>query len=143
MLFRSLNSSDSKFDQHLSDICQQYQPHLAFDAVAGSLTMKVLEAMPSHSKVIVYGGLSYKPVQANPGQLIFQDKSIIGFLLSTWLRRKNIIQSLKIWQRAQKLLTTDLKSKIRGHYPLSEVQKAIKEYQKQMTDGKCLLRSEH
>jgi len=137
-----LDSSDSHFDQQLADACKQHQPHLAFDAVSGPLTLQVLGAMPSYSKVTVYGNLSYEPAQADPGQLIFQDKSIDGFWLTTWLGRKSFIQNLKLWQRAQKLLATDLKSEIRSQYPLSEVQNAIKEYQSQMTGGKFLLRPE-
>lgn len=134
-----LDSSDSHFVQELSDACKEHQAHLAFDAVSGPLTMQVLGAMPPHSKVTVYGGLSSEPALADPGQLIFQDKSINGFWLTSWLGEKNFIQSLMIWQRVQKLLGSDLKSEIRNRYPLSEVQKAIKEYQKEMTGGKCLL----
>src|SRR5262245_6236565 len=33
-----LNSNDADFPQHLHDICQRFQPHIAFDAVAGALT---------------------------------------------------------------------------------------------------------
>jgi NADPH2:quinone reductase len=134
-----LNSSDTNFSQHLREICQQYQSHLAFDAVAGPLTSQLLKAMPSHSKVIVYGGLSYEPAQADPGQLIFEGKSIEGFWLTTWLSKKNFLQSLAMWQRAQKLITNDLKSEIRKQYRLNEVQNAIKEYRTQMTGGKILL----
>ncbi len=135
-----LNSSDPNFSQHLWDVCQHYQSRIAFDAVAGPLTIQLLKAMPSHSKVIVYGGLSYEPAQAEAGQLIFEGKSIEGFWLTTWMSKKNFLQSLAIWQRAQKLITTDLKSEIRMQYPLNEAQNAIKEYQSQMTGGKILLR---
>jgi NADPH:quinone reductase-like Zn-dependent oxidoreductase len=134
-----LNSNDTNFSQHLCDICQQYQSRLAFDAVAGPLTSQLLKAMPAHSKVIVYGGLSYQPAQAEPGQFIFEGKSIEGFWLTTWLSKKNFLQRLAIWQRAQKLIMTALKSEVRKQYPLNEVQNAIKEYRSQMTGGKILL----
>jgi NADPH:quinone reductase len=135
-----LNSSESDFLQQLCDTCQQYQSHIAFDAVAGPLTIQLLKAMPSNSKVIVYGGLAYEPAQIEPGQLIFEGKSIEGFWLPTWISKKSFLQSLAFWQRAQKLMTTDLKSEIRRQYPLGEVQNAIKDYQSQMTGGKILLR---
>ncbi len=135
-----LNSSDADFPPLLHDVCQKYQSRLAFDGVSGSLTNQVLEAMPPNSKLIVYGGLTYEPVQAEPGHLIFKGKSIEGFWLSTWLGEKNFLQSLTIWRQAQKLLSTDLKSEIRKQFPLSEVQNAIREYQSQMTGGKFLLR---
>src|SRR5258706_1482066 len=135
-----VNSNDANFSQHLPDVCQQYQSRIAFDSVAGPLTSQLLKAMPSHSKVIVYGGLSYEPIRAEAGQLIFEGKSIEGFWLTRWLSKQNFLQSLVTWQRAQKLIMTDLKSEIRKQYPLNEVHDAIKEYQSQMTGGKILLR---
>ena len=136
-----LNSNDANFSQQLHDVCQGAQSRIAFDAVAGPLTLQLLKAMPSHSKVIVYGGLSSEPVQAEPGQFIFEGKSIEGFWLTRWMSKKNLLQSLVLWQRAQKLMMTDLKSEIRMQYPLDEVQNAIKDYRSRMTGGKILLRS--
>jgi NADPH:quinone reductase-like Zn-dependent oxidoreductase len=136
-----LNSSDTNFSKQLRDICEKHQSRLAFDAVAGPLSFQLLKAMPVQSKVIVYGGLSSEPAQVEAGQLIFEGKSIEGFWLTTRIGKKSFLQSLAIWQRAQKLISTDLKSEIRMQYPLNEVQKAIKEYQNQMTGGKFLLRT--
>jgi NADPH:quinone reductase len=135
-----LNSNDTNFPKHLWEVCQQYESRLAFDAAAGPLTIQLLRAMPVHSKVIVYGGLSYEPAQIEAGQLIFEGKSIEGFWLTTWMSKKSFLQNLAIWRRAQKLITTDLKSEIRMQYPLNEVQNAIKD-QSQMTGGKFLLRT--
>lgn len=132
-----LNSSEDDFDKQLNDACHQYDAHLAFDAVAGPLTLQLLTALPPASKVTVYGCLSEKHPQASVDQLAFQNKVIDGFWLGPWLAKKNFIQMLMIWQRAQKLL---LKSEIRASYPLQEVKKAVQEYQNQMTGGKILLR---
>ena len=96
--------------------------------------------MPTHSKVIVYGVLSEEPAQVEAGQLIFGEKSIEGFWLTRWMSKKSLLQRLAIWRRAQKLITTNLKSEIRMQYPLNEVQNAVKEYQSHMTGGKILLR---
>ncbi|MDX1688728.1 MAG: zinc-binding dehydrogenase [Candidatus Promineifilaceae bacterium] len=138
-----LNSKDADFSQELRDVCHQNQAQLAYDAVAGPLTLQLLEAMPPNSKVTVFGGLSYKPVEANPGHLIFQDKAIDGFWLTTWLARKNFDELLLLWRRAQKLLLEELKSEIRTQYPLREIKKAIRSYQTDMTGGKVLLRPDH
>ncbi len=135
-----LNSSDPDFDRRLRETCRQHGARLAFDAVAGSMTLRLLEAMPRGGRVTVYGGLSDEPAQATPGQLIFQSKAIDGFWLSTWLRKKNLLQILLIWRRAQKLLPAELGSEIRGNYPLQEVRTAVKAYQNEMTAGKLLLR---
>jgi NADPH:quinone reductase-like Zn-dependent oxidoreductase len=134
-----LNSSEVDFVQQLHDTCHQHDAHLAFDAVAGPLTGQLLEALPSHSKVTVYGGLSLAAAQAGPEQLIFEDKAIDGFWLGPWMAKKNLIQIQMIWRRAQKLISTELKSEIRARYPLQEAQEAVREYLSQMTGGKVLL----
>ena len=77
-----LNSSGPDFDRQLADLCRQHQVRLAFDAIAGPMTLRLLEAMPKRSKVTVYGGLSFEPAQASPGHLIFEDKHIDGFWLN-------------------------------------------------------------
>ncbi len=78
-----------------------------------------------------------------PGELIFRDKSIEGFWLTTWVQRKSILTSMILWRRVQKYLDTDLKSEVRRRYPLQDVKKAIKDYQSQMTGGKILLKPGH
>ena len=134
-----LNSSEPDFGQQLRVLCRQYQVRLAFDAIAGSMTRQLLEAMPADSKVTVYGGLSFQPAQALPGHLIFQSKIVDGFWLTSWLRKKSRSQSQRIWQRAQKLLPAELKSEVRARYPLQDAKKAALDYQEQMTGGKVLL----
>jgi NADPH:quinone reductase-like Zn-dependent oxidoreductase len=134
-----LNSSDSNFDKNLAELCEKMEAKLAFDAVSGSITMRLLSAMPRDSRIIVYGGLSFEAAQADPGQLIFANKSLEGFWLSSWLRKKNALQNLLLWRKVQKLITTDLASEIRSRYALQDAKEAIKDYQHLMTGGKILL----
>jgi NADPH:quinone reductase-like Zn-dependent oxidoreductase len=135
-----LNSSQADFDQQLHDACHQHNARLAFDAVAGPLTGQLLEALPPDSKVTVYSALSYEAAQAGPDQLIFEGKAVDGFWLGPWITKKNLIQILMLWRRAQKLMSTDLKSEVRAQYPFQEAKKAVQDYQSQMTGGKVLLR---
>jgi NADPH:quinone reductase-like Zn-dependent oxidoreductase len=134
-----LNSAAPDFDQELKEACHQVDAHLALDAIAGRMTLRLLDAMPDNSKVTVYGGLSREAAMSSPAHLIFQDKRVEGFWLTKWLVRKNKLQSLLIWRRAQKLLSTDLKTEIRAQVPLENVPDAVKEYERQMTGGKILI----
>ena len=135
-----LNSSDVDFDRQLHEACHQYDAHLAFDAVAGSMTGQLLKALPENSIVTVYSCLSHKAPQTNVDQIIFQGKTITGFWLGPWLySNKNLPQILMLWRRSQKLIGTDLKSEIRAQYPFQEARKAVQEYTNQMTGGKILL----
>jgi NADPH:quinone reductase-like Zn-dependent oxidoreductase len=113
--------------------------HLAFDAVAGSMTSRLLQAMASPAKVIVYGRLADEAAQAHPNQLIFEEKSVEGFWLPAWMAQKHLLQSLLLLRRVQKLMRSDLKSRVRARYPLRQVIQAVKEYQGKMTGGKVLL----
>jgi len=71
--------------------------------------------------------------------LIFEDKSVDGFWMGPWINNKNLIQILMLWRRAQKLMSTELRSEVRARYPLQEAQQAVQEYLSQMTGGKILL----
>jgi NADPH:quinone reductase-like Zn-dependent oxidoreductase len=135
-----LNSTDSDFDEALRDACHQHDAHLAFDAVAGQMTTRLLRALPSPGKVTVYGALSFEAPQVAPDQLIFENKSMDGFWLGPFIQAKNLLQIMLMWRRAQKLLSTDLKSDIRANVPLEDAPNAVEAYVSQMTAGKFLLR---
>jgi len=135
-----LNSTDVDFDQQLHDACHQADAHLAFDAVAGPMTGQLLAAMPEQSKVTVYSALSHEKMQVSPGLLIFEDKVIDNFWMGPWMRKKNLLQILLLWRKAQKLIMTDLKSTIRMEVPFEEAKSAVKEYLSEMSGGKILLR---
>ncbi|MEZ4712957.1 MAG: zinc-binding dehydrogenase [Caldilineaceae bacterium] len=135
-----LDSTDANFDQQLRAACHEADAHLAFDAVAGPLTGQLLAAMPERSKVTIYSALSREAIQASPGHLIFEDKAIDNFWMGPWMSKKNLLQILLLWRKAQKLMTTDLRSTIRREYPFEEAQEAVKEYLRQMSGGKILLK---
>jgi NADPH:quinone reductase-like Zn-dependent oxidoreductase len=135
-----LKSSDVDFDSQLHNACHQYDAHLAFDAVAGPMTGQLLTAMPDNSTVTVYSCLSRQSPQTPVNEIIFQGKTITGLWLGPWLyANKNLFQILSFWRRSQKLISTDLKSKVRARYPFQEAKQAVQEYTHQMTGGKILL----
>lgn len=134
-----LNSNDEDFDTQLAAACREQGALLALDAVGGMLSYRVLHALPPGGKIIVYGLLSKEHVQADVGDLIFENKSVEGFWLTEWAQHKNMFQMLSLWRLAQKLITSDLRSEIRVRYPLEEAKTAVALYQEQMTGGKVLL----
>jgi len=135
-----LNSSEPDFLEQFRDACHQYGARLAFDSVAGVMTENLLEVMPDGSKVIVYGQLSKEPIRIDAGRLFADYKSLSGYYLSTWFATRNMMQNLMLWRRAKKRLLTELKTHIRSQIPLRDVQKAVRDYQSNMTGGKMLLR---
>jgi NADPH:quinone reductase-like Zn-dependent oxidoreductase len=135
-----LNSSDADFSEQLRDACHRLQARLAFDAVSGAMTKSLLEAMPNGSQIIVYGQLSQEPIQVEAARLYGDYKTVSGYYLATWFSKRNILQNMMLWRKAQKRLPGELKSQIRAQVPLTDTQRAVQEYQGHMTGGKMLLR---
>ncbi len=134
-----LDSSEPEFDQALGALCRQVAATLAFDAVAGDMTGRILRAMPSGGRVLVYGALSLQACQIDPSSLIFEDKHVEGFWLSAWLRQKNLLGQLRLAREVQRLLAGELKTEVQARLPLEQVAQGLDLYTRNMTGGKILL----
>jgi NADPH:quinone reductase len=134
-----LDSSTSDFDDKLRRICDDLSATCGLDAVAGELTGRIFRAMPKGSRMFVYGGLSLKPVETDPGSLIFEGKVVAGFWVSAWLARKNIVEKLRIARQIQSLLATDLATEVASRVQMQDAATAIQQYMQHMTAGKVLL----
>jgi NADPH:quinone reductase-like Zn-dependent oxidoreductase len=133
-----LNENAPEFGAALKDLCRTLGAGLAFDAVAGDLSARVLRALPQGGRLLVYGALSLKPPRLDPALLIFEGKRVEGFWLSSWLRSKNTLSLLRLAAKVQKLLAADLSTKIQARLPLTKLPHALQDYQNHMTDGKIL-----
>jgi NADPH:quinone reductase-like Zn-dependent oxidoreductase len=133
-----LNSEAPDFDPQLRDLCRQLDARLAFDAVAGSMTVRLLNALPPEGRVVVYGGLAGEIISLNPGDLIFNQRRVEGFYLARWVARQNPLALLAMQRQLYKLgdlthATIQLRAR------LEEVQHAIATYEASMSAGKVLL----
>jgi NADPH:quinone reductase len=134
-----LDSSAADFDSRLKDLCHQWSATYGIDAVAGELTGRVMRAQPKGSRMFVYGALSLKSVEIDPGSVIFEGKVVAGFWVSAWLARKSLIEKLRIAKQIQALLATDLKSDVQDRVPLQDAARATQQYIQHMTAGKVLI----
>ncbi len=134
-----VNSHEPGSQDALHDLCHKLGATICFEAVAGELSARVLRAMPKRSRMLVYGALSLDAVHADPGSLIFEGKTIEGFWLSAWLANKSLLGRAGLAGQIQKLLAEELKSPVRGRYPLTEVPRALSDYGANMTAGKPLI----
>lgn len=135
-----LDSSAAGFDEQLRSLCHRLGATIGFDAVAGEMSMRVLSAQPRGARLLVYGALSVEPCQTHPEALIFEEKRLEGFWLSGWLRNKNLLQKIRVSNRVQELLASDLKSEVQARFTLQDAAKAIDHYASHMTAGKVLLK---
>lgn len=133
-----LDSSAEDFDRRLPELCKQLEATMGFDAVAGEMAGRVLNAMSGGARLIVYGALSGEGCLIDPRSLIFEGKQVEGFWLSKWLRSQSIVNMLRTTRRVQKLLANELRTEIRARLPLEEAYKGLRMYAEQMTGGKIL-----
>lgn len=134
-----VNSSDPDFEQNLRELCHKLGAGIGFDAVAGEMSAIVLRAQPPGARLLVYGGLSLAEAQADPGSLIFEQKHMEGFWLTSWLMSKSMLGQFRLARQVQSLLNSDLKTDFRAKVPLNDVAPALQQYGSNMTAGKILI----
>lgn len=137
-----LNSESENFHQELKSEAARLKATVAFDAIAGRTTGEILSAMPNKSKILVYGALSGTSCsEISPMSLIFQEKSVEGFWLSSWLASKNIWGLYKATSTVQKLLASGaFHTSVKARVTLEEAPQALAQYQKEMTAGKVIIK---
>jgi NADPH:quinone reductase-like Zn-dependent oxidoreductase len=133
-----LDSSEADFDERLKETCTRLGASVAFDAVAGEMTGRLLRAMPGRGRAVVYGALSQEGCLLDPRSLIFEGKAVEGFWLSEWLRAQNVIRKFLTARKVQELLRSELKTEVRARLPLEEAAAGLDSYEREMTGGKVL-----
>lgn len=134
-----LNSNDKNFESNLKKLSKKLEATVLLDAVAGELSFQILAALPYGSKMISYGALSEQSIPVNAGLMIFQNKKIEGFWLSSWIYNKGYQNVIELAQKAQKYLKTDLRTEIKRKFLIEEGYQALDYYKNNMTGGKILI----
>ncbi len=136
-----INSEAGDFEESLKKVAASLNATLAFDAVAGEMTGKILAAMPRGSKVLVYGALSKSPCKGiSPLSLIFEKKKIEGFWLTEWIRKSGFIHIFQATRAVQKLIESgEFQTKIRKQTGFDGWKSELLDYQGAMTAGKVIL----
>ncbi|MDC0714910.1 zinc-binding dehydrogenase [Stigmatella sp. ncwal1] len=131
-----VNSSEPEFEERLRLLCHELGVTLGFDAVAGSMTGHILQALPEGGTVVVYGELSGEECRIPAGELIFRRKKVEGFWLSTWLShgigRSQLRALVDIPLRGGK----DFETPVRAGFPLESAEEALRLAASDMTEGK-------
>jgi len=135
-----VNTSEEGWKVLLKEKCRSLNATLAFDAVAGSLTGDVLEAMPKRSHVAVYGALTGEACSnISPADLIFREKTVGGLWLTTEMRNYSTLALYRMTTQAVELVRQELKTEIQARFPLSKLREAVEQYKHNMSGGKVLI----
>jgi NADPH:quinone reductase-like Zn-dependent oxidoreductase len=138
-----LLESEEGFAAKLKELAHDLEATIAFDAVAGAQSGVLFNAMPPDSELVLYGGLSNKPVsELSTMDLIFNDKMVSGFNLSAWKELIDNKEFEAISESIQKkFITGKWKTHIRFDFSFDQVTEALKSYLGDMSGGKVLLKS--
>lgn len=137
-----LNETSGNFEDELKQICNLLKPALAFDAVGGELSSKLLKALPFEGKLVVYGALSNPRLEGlGAMDIIFHGKSIRGFNLNEWVFSMEKEAFFEKTEKAQNLILDGTwKTQIQEVFSLSDLVKGIRAYIQSMSAGKVLFR---
>ncbi len=137
-----LVETDENFEGQLNDLVKRLGATVAYDAVGGSLSGLMFNAMPADSELVVYGGLSNKPIaEIDVMELIFSNKIISGFNLMDWkddLENEEFERISEVLQ--DKFISGAYSTNIKGVSSLDDIVKGLRSYISDMSSGKLLLK---
>jgi NADPH:quinone reductase-like Zn-dependent oxidoreductase len=136
-----LNSEAPDFKSDLRSLLKEQQPRIFLDAVTGELASTIFNDMGRGSRWVIYGRLDFTPTEiVEPGQMIFQNKRIEGFWLTSWMRTASDQQKMQAGMAIQEKFAsgawrTDIAEKI----PFSEAHDRLAAALMGANTGKILL----
>lgn len=134
-----LNSADPRFDINLRHAVKDLNATLAFDAVGGEMTRRLLLALPYGGSVIVYGNLSGEQPVVDHKSLVTDNKTVKGFYLVNWLKENGLVNTLKTILVARDMLNKHISVPVQARFDLDDANQALETYFSSMSRGKVLL----
>ena len=137
-----LNQADNTFEKQLQSLSKQLQATTAFDAVGGELSGQMFNAMADDSELVVYGGLSGKPVSGiGLMGVIFKNKIVSGFNLMDWKSELDASEFEQVSNELQdKIINGIYKTQIHKTVGLNQIVQGLKTYLGHMSEGKILIK---
>ncbi len=137
-----LNATDKKFEESLALKASKLGADICFDAVGGSQSGQIINAMPAGAELILYGGLSGADLShIDALGLIFDRKVLSGFNLMDWMADLEEGEFEDISEYLQDLfIDGTFKTTISDSYSLDHIVKGIRAYIGNMSAGKILIK---
>ena len=137
-----LVETDTELKEKLKLLARETDALIAFDAVAGEQSGILFNALPENGRLIIYGGLSNKPVSGlNALDIIFKNKTVTGFNLPQWKSGLTEKEFEEIINRLPaKFIDGTLKTAIQGETGFKNIAKGLRNYITNMSAGKILIK---
>jgi NADPH:quinone reductase-like Zn-dependent oxidoreductase len=104
-----INTSHDDWKTQLKAKMKELECTVAFDAVAGSMAGDLLECLPPKGQLFVYGVLAGKISGVDPLDLIYRQKKLKGFFLTSWIKGGGLLSMLSRMSSAGKTVNAGLK----------------------------------
>lgn len=137
----ALDINDPDFEAKVRPMILGLHATAFIDAVGGELTGNIMNMMPPGTEVVLYGGLSGKPISGiDAMEVIFQYKFLGGFNLDDWMFEKDKTEFRKISAEIQQLfISKELETKIHQSFAMDDFYSGLRAYISNMSAGKVLL----
>ena len=136
-----LGSSEKDFQLQFKKWCSENKAKLLLDAVGGEFLSGLLPGLPAGSTILLYGNLSQQKIEFLPTELLRENKKIIGFFLGHWIEENGMLKTLRNLIKVNNLLKGGMETRVQATFPLNKTQEAVKLYEKNMSLGKVVLKS--
>jgi NADPH:quinone reductase-like Zn-dependent oxidoreductase len=135
-----LNIYSDNFESELTLLAKKLNALIAFDAVGGETTGQILHAMPPRSQIILYGGLSSQHCSnINVLDVIFQNKTLVGFNLGDWFKDIGNEKFNGISSEIQEMIIQGIiHTGIQKTFGLGDAVRGLLQYIGHMSEGKIL-----
>ncbi len=139
-----LLENEPQFEQKLEKLAYKLDARLTFDAVGGSLSGQIFNAMPHDAELVSYGGLSTKNISGiDPLDLIFHDKIISGFNLPEWREQMDDDFFEQVSLEMQHLfISGKYHTKIQGSVGFDNIGDGLIHCLRNLSKGKMLIKAE-
>jgi mitochondrial enoyl-[acyl-carrier protein] reductase / trans-2-enoyl-CoA reductase len=113
---------------------------LGIDAVGGSATLRLGDAVSAGGTVVNYGSMSGKAASLSPAALIFRNVTLRGFWLVHWMSNTPRETQAALMARLAKLVADGtLHAPVDATFPLENLQEALARSMESGRQGKVLL----
>jgi NADPH:quinone reductase-like Zn-dependent oxidoreductase len=113
---------------------------LGIDAVGGSATLRLGDAVSAGGTVVHYGSMSGKAATLSPAALIFRNVTLRGFWLVHWMNSTPREAQAALMARMAKLVADGtLHAPVEASFPLENLQEALARAMEGGRQGKVLL----
>ncbi len=138
-----LTQNEESFEEQLSTMAKELNTATAFDAVGGDLPGMMFNALGDDAELVVYGGLSNKPISGiDVMDVIFRNKIISGFNLVDWKNELSETDFEEISEKLQdKFIEGSYHTTISKIVKTDDIVKGLKSYLGHMSGGKILIKA--